>query len=135
VNEGQQLRKAAERLRKTAQRVNRFDDRTLDWVPTLLPKRKSEKHHTYWVDEHSVSNSGGEGYRTVADCIWHVGDINYIAMMHPPMALILADLIDNTAGYFDEPCSYLPGSNVDHIVKLAKEINRQWKLRARRPKK
>lgn len=138
MNELKQVRKAAKRLRKTVEAVNRYDDRVFEWTPTLIPAREGQKHNTYWVDEHSVSPSGGEGYRTVADCPWQVHDINYIAMMHPPVALLIADLLDNQADLMKigvgmsgdmKQATYLPGSTYDHMLQLAQEINKQWKAR------
>ena len=138
-----QLRKAAERLRKTVKAVNLYDDRVLEWTPVLLPADENHKHSTYWVDEHAISPSGGEGFRTVADCPWHLGDMNYIALMHPPVALLLANLLDNQADLVKigvgmsgdmKETRYSPGSTHDYMFQLAAEINDQWKARARRPK-
>lgn len=134
MNAEKQLRKAAKRLRKTVKAVNRYDERVLKWKATLIPAAPGEKHNIYWVDEHTETGRS-EGYRTVADCLWSRGDMNYIVMMHPPVAMLLADLLDGYAGFYDEPVTYLPGSNMDHAIKLAEEINAQWKERAKRPKK
>lgn len=132
-----ELLTAAKRLRKTANSVNRFDERVLSWVPTLIPPDENHKRNTYWVDEHTVSESGGEGYRTVADCLWHVGDINYIAMMHPPVALLLASMFEATASWLNDGWGkyFSPDSHLGFELELAKEINKQWKVRAKHAKK
>ena len=132
-NPEKQLRKAAERLRKAAKAVNAYDERVLSWEATLIPAGPGEKHNTYWVDEHTETGRS-EGFRTVADCLWSRADMNYIVMMHPPVALLVADVLERFASSAAR-AGYASGSQIDLAVKLAEEINAQWKERAKRPKK
>jgi hypothetical protein len=141
VSPEQKLRKAAKRLRKAVAGVNRWEDETLGWQSVLLPPDERNKRPAFWVQENTTSGSGGEGARTVADVIWNLDDAVYIALMHPPVALLLADLLD---GYADQvkmgigmsgdmkKAVYSPGSLYDYVFKLADEINRGWKKRAKR---
>ena len=122
------LRKAAERLRKAAKKVNKWDDETLAWFSVYLPPDENNKRPAYWVQENTTTASGGEGSRVVADVVWSLGDAVYIALMHPPVALKLADLLDRCA----EELHPFDGLLFEEMCDLAEQINKGWKKRARR---
>lgn len=104
------LRRAAKELREHAQAA----------IPGPWEADGSEIQQPYgaeWVAE-SLRVSDGYGIDDVGDA-----NASYIALMHPPVALALADLLDGCAAAEDPDVPLMP---VDHkLLALARALLRE----------
>src|SRR5262245_66385696 len=87
------LREAAKKLREVAESPAKRSDNWEAW-----PENDFEslaKGHSGWV-----AYAGDPQYAMIANTIWPDVD-KYIALMHPPVALTLADWLDKTAAVIE----------------------------------
>lgn len=87
-----QLRRAAEKLRKRA-----------DWFGTSSPWKVEYPSSGY--PQRIVDDTGvlyGETYDGVRGMPWEAGTAEYVVLVHPPVALALADLLDDEAENVDD---------------------------------
>lgn len=100
LNDQQLLNKAAKRLEKWARRADRKAEGQ-DWHALHLPPNENSEKSAYWVETVPKRGKSG-GYKpgsihTVADVVWGVPDMVYIALVQPKVGIALASLMKRRA--------------------------------------
>ncbi len=114
------LRRAAAKLRHHAeQAVDPLTDGE-PWTTRLIESSVSDDAGLFIVAErNNLTSYIAEGFLTDAHA-------SYIALMHPPVALALADLLDGYAEWFElPPFTGFKIGNDQRFIALAREVLRE----------